>query len=93
MGNDTKVTIVRVSAKSRPISVGGAIAKVMRVQQQVEVRAIGAGAVNQAIKGIAIASAFLQQDGLKIACLPHFTETAVDGNERTAIGILVFIIP
>ena len=76
---------IRVSAKSRSTAVAGAIAGVMREQKHADVQAIGAGAVNQAIKAIAIARGYLEQDGLEIVCLPAFVEVEVAGEERTAI--------
>jgi stage V sporulation protein S len=84
--------VIRVSAKSRPASVAGAIAKVVRSSQRVDVQAIGAGAVNQAVKGLAIAGTYLKEDRISISCMPHFTETEIDGNERTAIRFEVRVI-
>lgn len=78
-------SIIRVSAQSRATAVAGAIAKVIREKHRAQVRAIGAGAVNQAVKAAAIARGYLEQDGIDICCLPRFTETDIDGNERTAI--------
>ena len=83
------VDIIKVSAKSRSTSVAGAIAGVIREHQRAEVQAIGAGAVNQAIKAVAIARGYLERDGLDIACVPTFVEVDVSGEERTAVKLTV----
>lgn len=77
--------IIRVSAHSRSTAVAGAIAGVMRDTQHAEVQAIGAGAVNQAIKAIAIARSFLVSDGIDLLCFPEFVDIDLEGKERTAI--------
>ncbi len=84
--------IIKVSAKSHSTAVAGAIAGVMREQMHADVQAIGAGAVNQAIKGIAIARGFLEEDGLEIACLPSFVEIKVGEEERTAVKFSVDVL-
>ena len=81
--------IIRVSAKSRATSVAGAIAGIIRESGHSEVQAIGAGAVNQAIKAIAIARIYLVPDGLDVICIPSFTDINIDGQERTAIRMVV----
>lgn len=83
------MSIIKVSARSRTASVAGAIAGVMREVGRAEVQAIGAGAVNQAIKAIAIASGYLEEEDVHIVCLPTFAEVEIDGQERTAIKITV----
>ncbi|MBI3740987.1 MAG: stage V sporulation protein S [Chloroflexi bacterium] len=83
------VDTIKVSAKSRSTAVAGAIAGVIREQKNAQVQAIGAGAVNQAIKAIAIARGYLQNDGLDIWCAPMFVEVDVSGEERTAIRFMV----
>jgi stage V sporulation protein S len=80
---------IKVSAKSRSPAVAGAIAGVIREHRHAEVQAIGAGAVNQAVKAIAIARGYLERDGLDIACTPTFVEVDVGGEERTAVKFLV----
>ena len=85
--------LIRVSATSRSTAVAGAIAGVMREQRYAEVQAIGASAVNQAIKAIAIARGYLEQDNIDLAVVPAFTEVLIDGNERTALRIAVFPRP
>jgi stage V sporulation protein S len=79
--------VIRVAASSRSTAVAGAIAGVMREQEQVDVQAIGAGAVNQAIKAITIARGYLELDGIDIVCVPSFVEVLIDGQERTAVRI------
>ncbi len=83
------VDTIKVSAKSRSTAVAGAIAGVIREHKRADVQAIGAGAVNQAIKAIAIARGYLQQDGLDIVCVPTFVEVDVSGEERTAVKLAV----
>ncbi len=83
------VDTIKVSAKSRSTAVAGAIAGVIREYKHAEVQAIGAGAVNQAIKAVAIARGYLERDGLDIACIPTFVEVDVGGEERTAVRLLV----
>lgn len=81
--------IIKVSAESRTTAVAGAIAGIVREQKHAEVQAIGAGAVNQAVKACAIARGYLEGDGLNVICIPSFTEVQIDGKERTALRILV----
>lgn len=81
--------VIKVSARSRSTAVAGAIAGVIRQFEYAEVQAIGAGAVNQAVKALAIARGYLERDALDIACLPFFTEVDIDGSERTAVRFRV----
>ncbi len=83
------MTIIKVSAASRTSAVAGAIAGVVREHDHADVQAIGAGAVNQAVKAVAIARGYLQEDGLHIVCLPEFTTVIIEGKERTAIRLVV----
>ena len=76
---------LRVSAKSEPKAVAGAIAAIIRSGQTVEMNAIGAGAVNQAVKSICVARGYLGPEGVDIATLPTFVQLEVDGEERTSI--------
>ena len=77
--------IIRVSASSRSTAVAGAIAGVIREFRMAEVQAIGAGAVNQAVKAIAISSGYLERDELEIVVLPYFVDVEINDQERTAI--------
>ncbi len=83
------MNVIKVSARSRTAAVAGAIAGVMREANRAEVQAIGAGAVNQALKAIVIAKGYLAEEGVEIACVPSFVEVMIDGQERTAIRIVV----
>jgi len=83
------VDIIKVSARSRSTAVAGAIAGVVREHNRAEVQAIGAGAVNQAVKAMAIARGYLAEDGIEVIFIPQFTETTIDGQERTAIRMIV----
>ena len=85
--------LIRVSAQSRSTAVAGAIAGVMREQEQTEMQAIGASAVNQAIKAVAIARGYLEQDGIDLVIAPMFTVVEIEGNERTAVRITIYRRP
>ena len=80
---------LKVSSKSNPSSVAGALANLFRENKEVEVQAIGAGALNQAIKAIAIARGFVAPSGKNLICIPAFTDIVIDGEERTAIKLIV----
>ena len=88
-GDARPMDLIKVSANSRSTAVAGAIAGIVRDQGHAEMQAIGASAVNQAIKAIAIAHGYLQLDNIDIVCVPSFTEVAIDGNERTAVRISI----
>ena len=88
-----KPDIIKVSAKSRSTAVAGAIAGVIREYHQAEVQAIGAGAVNQAVKALAIARGYLERDHLDIMFQPYFIEVDIDGHERTAVRFSVQLYP
>ena len=81
--------IIKVAASSRSTAVAGAIAGVMRERGQVDVQAIGAGAVNQAIKAVCIARGYLEEDGIDIVCVPMFVEVQIDDQERTAVRLCI----
>jgi stage V sporulation protein S len=85
--------LIKVSAQSRSTAVAGAIAGVMREQGYAEVQAIGASAVNQAVKAIAIARGYLEQDQMDLVIVPSFTEVDIEGNERTAVRMSIFKRP
>lgn len=85
--------IIKVSANSRTASVAGAIAGVMREHKHAEVQAIGAGAVNQAVKAMVLAKGYLEGDGINIMCIPEFVEVEIDGKVRTAVKLVVDPIP
>lgn len=81
--------IIKVGSKSNPNAVAGAIANVLRETNGVEVQTIGAGALNQGIKAIAIARGFIAPSGKDIICTPTFTDINIDGNLKTAIKLNV----
>ena len=81
--------IIKVSANSRTSAVAGAIAGVIREHKHAEVQAIGAGAVNQAIKALVLATGYLKNDGIEIACVPQFVDVEIDEKVRTAIKLVV----
>jgi len=83
------VEVLKVSAKSSPNSVAGALAGVLREHGSAELQAIGAGALNQAIKAVAIARGFVAPGGLDLVCIPAFTDIVIDGEERTAMKLIV----
>lgn len=78
-----------MSAQSKPKSVAGALAAVLREKGSAEMQAVGAGAVNQAIKAIAIARGFVAPNGIDLVVVPAFSEIDIDGEERTAIKFIV----
>lgn len=81
--------ILKVSSKSAPNSVAGAVAGVIREEGSVELQAVGAGAANQAIKAIAIARGYLAPSGIDIVCVPAFASVVIGNEERTAIKLIV----
>ncbi|HEY5983665.1 MAG TPA: stage V sporulation protein S [Anaerolineales bacterium] len=81
--------IIKVSANSRTSAVAGAIAGVIREHKHAEVQAIGAGAVNQAVKALVLATGYLKNDGIEIACVPQFVDVEIDEKVRTAIKLVV----
>lgn len=85
--------MIRVSGQSRSTAVAGAIAGIMREQGHAEMQAIGASAVNQAVKAIAIARGYLVQDGIDMVTAPSFADVDIDGQERTAVRISLFKRP
>lgn len=89
MLKESKVEVLRVSSKSNPNSVAGALAAVLRKNGVAEIQVIGAGALNQAIKAVAIARGFVAPSGLDLIFLPAFADVEIDGEERTAIKIRI----
>ena len=81
--------ILKVSANSQPKSVAGALAAVIRDNNCAEIQAVGAGAVNQAVKAIAITRGFVAPNGIDLVAIPAFSEISIDGEERTAIKFMV----
>ena len=81
--------VLKVSADSKPKAVAGALAAVLREKGTVELQAVGAGAVNQAVKAIAITRGFVAPNGIDLVAIPAFTKVIIEGEERTAIKFLV----
>ncbi|MFV0275054.1 MAG: stage V sporulation protein S [Bacilli bacterium] len=81
--------ILKVSSKSNPSSVAGALANIIKDSKKVEIGTIGAGALNQAIKAIAIARGFVAPLGKNLICIPAFTDIVIDGENRTGMKLIV----
>ena len=79
--------VLKVSTKSNPNSVAGALAAIIKEKNIVEIQAVGAGAINQAVKAIAIARGFVAPSGRDIVCVPAFTDIEIDGQELSLIHI------
>lgn len=81
--------MIKVSANSRTSAVAGAIAGVVREHHRAEVQAIGAGAVNQAMKALVLATGYLRNDGIHVSCVPEFADVTIDEKVRTAIKLVI----
>jgi len=81
--------MIKVSANSRTSAVAGAIAGVVREHKRAEVQAIGAGAVNQAVKALILAVGYLRNDGIEVVCVPEFVDVTIEEKVRTAIKLVV----
>jgi stage V sporulation protein S len=81
--------MIKVSANSRTSAVAGAIAGVVREHHRAEVQAIGAGAVNQAMKALVLATGYLKNDGIFVSCVPEFADVTIDEKVRTAIKLVI----
>ena len=81
--------VLKVSAKSNPTSVAGALAGVIRERGKAELQAVGAGALNQAVKSVAIARGYVAPCGVDLVCSPAFTDLTIEAEERTAIKLIV----
>jgi len=81
--------MIKVSATSRTSAVAGAIAGVVREHHRAEVQAIGAGAVNQAMKALVLATGYLKNDGISVSCVPEFADVTIDDKVRTAIKLVI----
>ena len=80
---------LKVGSKSNPNSVAGALANVFKNADSVEIQAIGAGALNQAVKAVAIARGFVAPSGKNLVCIPAFADINIDGSEKTAIRLII----
>jgi stage V sporulation protein S len=81
--------VIKVSATSRTSAVAGAIAGVVREHKRAEVQAIGAGAVNQAVKALVLATTYLRGDGIEVCCVPEFVDVEIEDKVRTAIKMVI----
>ena len=81
--------VLKVSSTSKPKSVAGALAGVLRETGKAELQSIGAGALNQGVKAVAIARGYVAPSGMDLICVPAFTDIEIDGEERTAIKLIV----
>jgi stage V sporulation protein S len=81
--------MIKVSATSRTSAVAGAIAGVVREHHRAEVQAIGAGAINQAVKALVLATGYLKADGIFVSCVPEFADVTIDDKVRTAIKLVI----
>lgn len=81
--------VIKVSSNSSPNSVAGAIAGLIKEAGKAEMQMIGAGAINQAMKAIAIARGFVAPSGIDLICIPSFAEVQIDGETRTGMKLLV----
>ncbi len=79
--------ILKVSASSQPKAVAGAIAVILRNGDNLEIQSIGAGAVNQAIKAVAIARGYVAPNGIDLVCVPSFTQSDISGEIKTGIKL------
>ena len=87
--HSSATNMIKVSADSRTAAVAGAIAGVIREHRHAEVQAIGAGAVNQAVKALVLATGYLKQDGIDVACVPEFADVTIEDQVRTAIKLVI----
>jgi stage V sporulation protein S len=83
------MNLIKVSATSRTAAVAGAIAGIVREHHYAEIQAIGAGAVNQAVKALVVATGYLRLDGIQVHCVPEFAEVTIEDKTRTAVKLVV----
>ncbi len=81
--------VLKVAGNSNPNSVAGALAGIIRERGNVEIQAVGAGALNQSVKAIAIARGFMAPSGIDLSFIPAFTEVVINGEDRTAIKLII----
>ena len=81
--------ILKVSSKSNPSKVAGAIANIFREKGSLEVQTVGAGALNQAVKAVGVARGYLSPSGINLVCIQAFTDIEIDGKEKTAIKLIL----
>lgn len=84
-----EINLLKVKNDSNPNAIAGALAELIKNKRKVEIQAVGAGAVNQTVKAIAVARGYVAPAGINIICIPAFTEVEIDGEERTAMKFIV----
>ena len=84
-----ETNLLKVSTQSNPNSIAGAIAGMIKDYDTIEMQVVGARALNQAIKGIAIARGFITPTGIDVVCIPTFISIQIDGVEKTGIKLIV----
>lgn len=88
----TEIEVLKIANDTEPRALGGAIAHIVRAGRRPELHAVGAGAINQAVKAIALARGFLATTGQEIACMPSFMDIEIAGEDRTAIRLMVEVL-
>ena len=83
------MTTLKVSSQSNPNKVAGALAGVIREEGKAELQTVGAGSLNQAVKAVAITRGFVAPGGIDLVCIPAFLDIDIDGEERTAIKLII----
>ena len=84
-----EINLLKVKNDSNPNAIAGALAELIKNKRKVEIQAVGAGAVNQTVKAIAVTRGYIAPAGINIICIPAFTEVEIDGEERTAMKFIV----
>lgn len=79
----------KVSSRSNPNSLAGAIVAALKEVTSVEVSGVGAGAINQAVKAVAVGRSFVKPEGHELICIPSFEDINIDGEDRTGIKITI----
>ena len=87
--HNSAAKMIKVSGDSRTSAVAGAIAGVIREHKHAEVQAIGAAAVNQAVKALVLATGYLKEDGINVVCVPEFADVTIEDKVRTAIKLII----
>lgn len=84
-----EIVILKIKNNSEPQKVAGAVVAYLKEGKRIELQAIGAGAVNQAVKSVATARGYIAQAGINLSCIPAFTDVEIDGEERTGIKLII----
>ena len=84
-----EVMTIKVASKSEPKEVAGMVANLVKEEKNIEIQAIGAGAVNQAVKSVAVARGYVAPMGINLSCIPAFANVDVEGETRTGIKLVI----